>query len=55
LDDERALTLAVVDRGRGMTRAQIDQVGAYIQFDRKRYEQQGQGLGLTITKHIRAS
>jgi signal transduction histidine kinase len=51
-DDGPVLTLAVVDRGRGMTREQIAQVGAYMQFDRDRYEQQGQGLGLTITKRL---
>lgn len=48
----RVLTLAVVDLGRGMTREQIAQVGAYMQFERDRYEQQGQGLGLTITKRL---
>jgi signal transduction histidine kinase len=46
------LVLSVMDRGRGMTRAQIVQVGAYIQFEREQYEQQGQGLGLTIAKRL---
>ena len=35
-----------------MTRAQITQVGAYMQFEREQYEQQGQGLGLTIAKRL---
>jgi two-component system sensor histidine kinase/response regulator len=51
-EDERVLVLLVMDRGRGMTRAQIVQVGAYTQFEREQYEQQGQGLGLTIAKRL---
>jgi two-component system, sensor histidine kinase and response regulator len=51
-EDERVLVLSVMDRGRGMTRAQIAQVGAYMQFEREQYEQQGQGLGLTIAKRL---
>lgn len=52
INDGRVLMLQVVDRGRGMTREQIAQVGAYMQFERDRYEQQGQGLGLTITRRL---
>lgn len=44
--------LAVEDHGRGMTAAQIADVGAYLQFERKHYEQQGQGLGLVIAKWL---
>ncbi len=44
--------LSVVNQGKGMTTAQIKQVGAYMQFERKMYEQQGAGLGLTIAKRI---
>ena len=44
--------IVVTDRGRGMTRAQITEIGAYRQFERERYEQQGQGLGLAIAKRI---
>jgi signal transduction histidine kinase len=44
--------VTVVDRGRGMTPEQIDQVGAYMQFDRERYEQQGCGLGLVIAQRL---
>ncbi len=40
--------LTVVDHGRGMTRAQIEAVGAFMQFGRKLYEQQGSGFGLAI-------
>lgn len=42
--------LFVIDFGRGMTAEQITEVGAYMQFQRKIYEQQGSGLGLTIAK-----
>jgi two-component system sensor histidine kinase/response regulator len=44
--------LEVSDRGRGMTPAQIKQVGAYMQFERKLYEQQGSGLGLAIAQRL---
>lgn len=42
----------VSDCGRGMTPTQIAQVGAYFQFDRHYYEQQGLGLGLAIARRI---
>ncbi|HTR82817.1 MAG TPA: hybrid sensor histidine kinase/response regulator [Bacteroidota bacterium] len=47
-----ALLLMVIDHGRGMTREQIDGIEAYVQFDRKVYEQQGSGLGLTVAKRL---
>ncbi|CAN1209791.1 response regulator [Tumidithrix helvetica PCC 7403] len=49
--DDR-LSLSVSDRGRGMTAEQIANVGAYMQFERKLYEQQGTGLGLAIAKRL---
>jgi len=39
----------VTDQGRGMRQEQIGNIGAYMQFDRSQHEQQGSGLGLTIT------
>lgn len=48
----RFYALAISDRGRGMTAAQIAEVGAYQQFERKLYEQQGSGLGLIVTKRL---
>ncbi len=42
----------VVDYGKGMSPSEIQQVGAYIQFQRKLYEQQGSGLGLIIAKKL---
>ncbi len=46
------LTLYIVDRGRGMTADQISRLGAYMQFERNLYEQQGSGLGLVIAKRL---
>lgn len=42
--------LTVADEGRGMRQKDIDEIGAYLQFERWIYEQQGMGLGLTIVK-----
>jgi len=44
--------LYVIDNGRGMSAQYIAQLGAYMQFERKRYEQQGLGLGLSIAKRL---
>ena len=35
-----------------MTTEQISNIGIYMQFDRKIYEQQGMGLGLIIAKKL---
>lgn len=51
-DDDDAIVLTVADRGRGMSPEQIARVGAYMQFDRKMNEQQGLGLGLTISRRL---
>ena len=42
--------LKINDRGRGMTNAQIAKAGAFMQFERRTYEQQGIGLGLKIAE-----
>ncbi|GAB4185082.1 MAG: hypothetical protein Fur006_23130 [Coleofasciculaceae cyanobacterium] len=44
--------VSIGDRGRGMTADQIANLGAYLQFERKLYEQQGSGLGLVIAKRL---
>ena len=49
-DDGFVLTIS--DQGRGMSRKQIEELGAYVQFERRYYEQQGFGLGLTISKRL---
>lgn len=43
---------SITDQGRGMTAEQIANLGAYMQFERQYYEQQGSGLGLVITQRI---
>jgi K+-sensing histidine kinase KdpD len=40
------------DEGRGLSAEQLLNVGAYIQFERKLYEQQGSGLGLTVARRL---
>lgn len=49
---EEGVSFIVQDHGRGMTAEQIEQIGAYMQFDRKLYEQQGLGLGLTLARML---
>lgn len=44
--------LSVTDRGRGMTPTEISQIGAFTQFDRKKHEQQGLGLGLVLVQKL---
>ena len=44
--------LYIIDYGRGMTKEQIANVRAYVQFERKMYEQEGSGLGLSIAKRL---
>jgi signal transduction histidine kinase len=52
LAEDRTLLLMIIDKGRGMTAEQIRNIGAYVQFDRTIYEQQGSGLGLTVAKRL---
>jgi len=42
--------ISIRNEGRGMTAHQISQIGAYMQFQRQQFEQQGVGLGLAIAK-----
>ncbi|MFY7998526.1 MAG: response regulator [Candidatus Kapaibacteriota bacterium] len=44
--------LCVRDEGRGMSPTQIKNIGAFTQFDREMYEQQGIGLGFSIIARI---
>ena len=48
--DEQGFHLQISDDGRGMSTSQLNQLGAYVQFERPLYEQKGSGLGLTIAK-----
>jgi two-component system, sensor histidine kinase and response regulator len=45
-------TITITDKGRGMTSEQVSNIGGYVQFERKMYEQQGSGLGLIIAKRL---
>ncbi len=44
--------LSISDQGRGMIEEQVNRIGAFIQFERRHYEQQGIGLGLKIAQKI---
>ncbi|MFH0988399.1 MAG: HAMP domain-containing sensor histidine kinase [bacterium] len=44
--------LRIEDNGRGMTSEHVRLIGAYMQFDRKFYEQQGSGLGLIVARRL---
>jgi len=44
--------LEVTDHGYGMAPDQVREVGAFQQFDRGRFEQQGSGVGLTLVRGI---
>lgn len=49
---DHMLHISVQDLGRGMTSEQIEQIGAFMQFERQIYEQQGIGMGLKIVQKI---
>ncbi|MBZ0288418.1 MAG: response regulator [Anaerolineae bacterium] len=44
--------LTFVDHGRGIPPERIRDIGAYVQFGRKLYEQQGSGFGLAIVQRL---
>jgi len=44
------LRLTFIDHGRGMTFHQVREIGAFHQFERRKFEQQGLGLGLTVVR-----
>ena len=44
--------LVIVDHGLGMSAKEIAQIEAYVQFERRLYEQQGAGLGLVISRRL---
>ncbi|MGB3204684.1 MAG: response regulator [Crinalium sp.] len=50
--DDHQLNIKITNCGRGLTIEQINQLGAYMQFDRKIYAQEGSGLGLIISKQL---
>jgi len=44
--------LVIRDLGRGIASQDIERIGAYTQFERALYEQQGMGMGLIIAKRL---
>ncbi len=44
--------LMIQDSGRGMTPEQLSQLGAFRQFDRRKFEQQGLGVGLELAQRL---
>ncbi len=44
--------LKIEDKGKGIAQGDIPKIGAYMQFERIKYEQQGSGLGLIISKRL---
>jgi len=44
--------IEIRDQGRGMTYQEINNIGAYLQFNRKFFEQEGLGLGFGIAKGL---
>lgn len=46
--------LVVSDQGRGLTAEEIAHIGAFKQFERKKNEQQGLGLGLVLVQKLAA-
>ncbi len=49
---DQTFSLNVINTGRGLTAEQIAKIGAHMQFEREKYEQQGAGLGLIIAKRL---
>lgn len=47
-------TISCKDYGIGMDESMIENIGAYMQFDRSNFEQQGVGLGLAIVNKVLA-
>lgn len=45
-------SFTVRDFGAGMMMEQVEQIGAYMQFDREFFEQQGVGLGLALVRRL---
>ena len=50
--EEAMCKITIRDEGRGMSSSQIRSIGAFTQFDRDLYEQQGVGLGFSIIARI---
>lgn len=53
-EDELTYTLKVKNYGRGMTEEEIKNLAPFLQINRQKYEQQGNGLGLMIVSSLAA-
>jgi len=51
-ENDSHLTWTVEDQGPGISTEQINHIGALVQFDRKKKEQQGIGMGLALVNEI---
>jgi two-component system sensor histidine kinase/response regulator len=52
LQEDHTFTLLIEDQGRGMAVEETKQMGAYMQFGREFFEQQGVGLGFVISERL---
>jgi signal transduction histidine kinase len=50
--EETMYMVRIIDSGIGMSPDQVASIGAYVQFDRHKHEQQGSGLGITIARGL---
>jgi two-component system, sensor histidine kinase and response regulator len=50
--EDHHFTLLIKDHGRGMTADEAKKMGAYMQFGREFFEQQGVGLGFVISQRL---
>jgi len=51
-DRDGFYVILMSDSGRGMSPEQVASIDGFIQFDRRKYEQQGSGMGLAIIKRL---
>jgi two-component system, sensor histidine kinase and response regulator len=52
VEKDKTFMISIHDYGRGMNAEQVKLVGAYMQFGRALFEQQGIGLGLVIAQRL---
>jgi len=50
--ENNLMVISIKDEGRGITDENLRKIGAFMQFDREKFEQQGLGLGLVIAKKL---
>jgi len=50
--ENNSVKISIINAGKGMKKEEINKIGAYMQFERRKHEQQGSGLGFAICKKI---